>query len=137
MRGMSFRPQFTIRTLLLVVAVTALWIRWWEITHPHGLCCTWKGSEQMSGYTFRFDGSQMHVSNHSGTVSTPYTTSSIGDMLTLDFDGANGHQRGIYRIDELHGTLTMLVADAGAKRPDDMEDTGGSNYVRYTLQRAD
>ena len=141
---MKFRPRFTIRALLVIMALAAAGFWWWGSTHPHGLRRTWKGLQRINGYSFRFDGTQLHISKGNGTVSTPYSTSSIKDTLTIDFNGAYGLQRGIYRINEQRGELIMIVADPGVKRPVDIGavDVIGkkgrtSNFVRYVLQKAD
>src|SRR5262245_44110032 len=71
------RPRFKLRTFLLLVAIAAAGCWWWENTHPHGLQRTSKGLQRFANYTFRFDRTQLHISNDAGTVSMPYKTSKI------------------------------------------------------------
>src|SRR5262245_16976023 len=116
---MNFRPRFSIRFLLGIVAVVAVGLGWWQLTHPRGLAGTWKGLQRFQNYTFKFDGEQLHISNNQGDVSSPYRLSKLPDnTLAIDVNGEFGLQQGIYRIEG--DTLTMLIANPGKKRPDDL-----------------
>src|SRR5690349_8169119 len=103
------RFRFNIRDLLWLTVIVGMGFGWWLSHHPKGIVGTWQGLGQLKDFTFQFTSDKMGISNKFGTVWSPYTISQNATQLTIDIDGENGLQKGIYTIRDDH--LTMRIAD--------------------------
>ena len=129
----AMRLRFTIRDLLWLTVIVGMGFGWWLSHHPKGIVGTWQGLGQLKDFTFQFTPDKMGISNKFGTVWSPYTISQNATQLTIDIDGENGLQKGIYTIRD--DNLTMRIADPLLLRPDGFSTARSKTITEYAMKR--